>query len=504
MNIKFAAHYAEKLYNEHPNKYDLFGLSNLLSYYNIPNKAFLLDNKNDLISIKPPYIAHAGGEFAAVLSIDSQNTVYYCNNKIIRLRTNTFIDVCSGVVLLAKPSNDSKEPNYKSNLKREILANLLNSFILIGFVITFALLCIQSEVYSSVFMSISLGINLLGLFLTFLLLLSHLNIKTQIGNRICSIFKHSDCNNILESDYASFLGISWSEYGFTYFLGNSLLILLFPEYILWMSLANIIALPYSFWSIWYQAFRAKQWCALCLIVQTILWGIFIVNIIFGMISFPEINVVAAIIFGLLYGMPLIIIHKITKLLFKSKSATNIKQELNSFKANEKVFLALLSQQAYYVIPSNVSKISFGNCHSNIHLTILTNPHCNPCAKMHKRIMQLLIKNNNICVQYIFTSFSSELEISARFLIALHFQYRPSIRHTVFEEWFEKGRYNKESFFKKYPVDFNDSSINEEYQRHVSWVESTKLSYTPFILINGYELPEGYVVEDLRYFTNLRF
>ena len=503
LNVKFTVHYAENLYNEHPNKYNLLGLSNLLSFYNIPNRSFLLENRNDLISIKPPYITYVKGEFATVISIDKQMAVYYSNNRIVRLHTNKFIDICSGIVLLAKPSNDSKEPNYEYNLKRELSVNILNLFIPISFVTVFVLLCIHSEVYSNGFMSISLGINLLGLFLAVLLLLSHLKIKSQIGNKICSMFKHSDCNNISESNVASFFGISWCEYGCAYFLGNSLLILIFSEYTLWMSLINIIVLPYSFWSVWYQGFSAKQWCILCLFVQATLWSLFITNLTFKMISFPEISIISGIIIMLLYGIPLTTIHKITKLLLKSKSVTTIKQELNSFKANEKVFLTLLNEQPFHIISSDVSKIRFGNLHSNIQLTVLTNPHCNPCAKMHERIIDLLKKNNNLCIQYIFTSFSSELEVSARFLIAVHFQYSPSIRDTILKEWFEKGRYNKELFFAKYPVDFNDSFVIQEYHKHKAWGESKKLSYTPFVFINGYELPESYAIEDLIYFHSLK-
>ena len=34
---------------------------------------------------------------------------------------------------------------------------------------------------------------------------------------------------------------------------------------------NIFTLPYSFWSVWYQKAKAKQWCVLCLIIQALLW-----------------------------------------------------------------------------------------------------------------------------------------------------------------------------------------------------------------------------------------
>lgn len=504
LGVKFTASYAEKLFNEHPNKYNLLGLSDLLSFYNITNNAYKLENKEDLILIKTPYIAHIGGDFAAVISIDNQKVVYNSDNKTITLPINKFIDTCSGIVLLAELSPDSKEPNFRENFKKEMIAKLFNASIFMSFILLFALLIIHSEVYNSLFLSISLFINLVGLFVSFLLLLSHLNIKSEIRDRICSIFKHSDCNNILESNAASFLHISWSEYGFSYFLGNLFLILIFPEYASWMFLINIMALPYSFWSIWFQGLKAKQWCPLCLSVQIILWGIFLTNLIFNLISIPQINLFDFTIVTLSYGMPLIILHKLIELLPNVRLATRKTQELNSFKANDKIFITLLNEQPYYEISSEVSKVTFGNPQSKIRLTVLTNPHCNPCARMHKRIEELLKKNNNILVQYIFSSFSSELEVSARFLIAVYLQYSPLDRYTIFEKWFEKGKYDKETFFVKYPVNLNDNSVKEEFQRHKTWVERTKLSYTPFLLVNGYEFPDSYLVEDLVYFSDLEF
>jgi protein-disulfide isomerase len=45
-------------------------------------------------------------------------------------------------------------------------------------------------------------------------------------------------------------------------------------------------------------------------------------------------------------------------------------------------------------------------------------------------------------------------------------------------------------------------IETEFQKHVAWEEKTKLNATPTILINGYQLPDNYKIEDLRYFTEL--
>ena len=54
----------------------------------------------------------------------------------------------------------------------------------------------------------------------------------------------------------------------------STVLLIFPQYINLLALCNLICLPFSFWSVWYQKIRAHAWCTLCLCVQSMLWLLF--------------------------------------------------------------------------------------------------------------------------------------------------------------------------------------------------------------------------------------
>jgi len=44
-------------------------------------------------------------------------------------------------------------------------------------------------------------------------------------------------------------------------------------------------------------------------------------------------------------------------------------------------------------------------------------------------------------------------------------------------------------------------IEIEFQKHVLWREKTQIRATPTVLVNGYQLPENYRIEDLKYFTD---
>lgn len=67
---------------------------------------------------------------------------------------------------------------------------------------------------------------------------------------------------------------SWSEVGFGYFSVSLASLLLFPHMWPALALCNVCCLPYTVWSIWYQRFRARHWCTLCVGVQSTLWALF--------------------------------------------------------------------------------------------------------------------------------------------------------------------------------------------------------------------------------------
>ena len=124
--------------------------------------------------------------------------------------------------------------------------------------------------------------------------------------------------------------------------------------------------------------------------------------------------------------------------------------------------------------------------------------------MHARIEKLLKLNQQMQVQYVFSSFSKELEVSAQFLIAVYQQKSANEREHIYSEWFEKWKFDKERFFKKYPVNIKDVAVVDEFNRHKEWIKTSQLRATPTILVNGFKLPDNYQIEDLNFFTDLEF
>jgi len=271
-------------------------------------------------------------------------------------------------------------------------------------------------------------------------------------------------------------------------------------------LINILTLPFTFWSVWYQWSKAKQWCVLCLIILVLLWSIFIVNCIFGYLCIPELSyqvllnliVTGCCYFVLILGINLLILNLNTE-----KTTQSLRQSMNGMKADESVFSLLLKKQPFFETNDCNSVIRFGNPNSKIQITVFSNPYCNPCAMMHKKIDDLLKKtNNNINIQYILSSFDEKQNSTNKYLIAACLEDKTDSVMHIFNDWFVKGKELKDEYFQQFSLNMENTAINVEFEKHEAWQKKNQLRSTPTVLINGYQLPESYKIEDLRYFTNL--
>ncbi|MCL1933940.1 MAG: thioredoxin domain-containing protein [Candidatus Azobacteroides sp.] len=506
LKVKHTNDFSNRYFNEHPHKYNLFGLSKMLSDYGIENVGTrIADKEKDLFNIECPFIAHYGSDFVAVDKVEPDNVHCFWNGKKITIPVSQFIRGWSGVILLAETTPDSGEPDYPEHRKKERFNIAQKSILISAGVLIFGLAYISNSLFTDLGINLLLIINLIGVYIGYLLVLKQMHIGSQYADKICSLFSKSDCNNVLESEAAKLWGVfGWSEIGLGYFSANVLLLLFLPHTVSLLAVINIFTLPYSFWSVWYQKVKARQWCPLCLIVQILLWTVFILDCIFGYIRTPElysaIILKDILLIGCTYAVLIFGFNLLIPTLSRGNEIEKVKQEINSIKANEEVFKTLLSRQPVYEVSKADSQILFGNPDALLKITVLTNPFCNPCAKMHKRVEKILKDTKrNICIQYIFSSFSPDLEFANKQLIAAYLENEQSEFERIIADWFEKGKPLKEAFFNDLHLNMNNPEIETEFQKHEAWREKTQLRATPTILVNGYKLPDNYKIEDLKYF-----
>ncbi|MDR0207420.1 MAG: hypothetical protein LBI45_09225 [Bacteroidales bacterium] len=501
LDVKYTKQFADKSYFEQPNNTNLYGLSKMFDLYNIPNEAFKADDKKEVLEkLPPPFVVHIDNNLGLLANINEENVKIILDGETINTSKERFLEYWSGIALIAEANEDSAEPNYKNNKREEVIKVLKKCGLVVTFLILLVAAYIKKESYQNIGVNLLLLANLFGIVISFLLLQKDLNILNRASDKLCTMLRSSNCNSKeFEKSASEIFGFKWSEIGFAYFTSNILLLLIMPTFIFYIALANLLSLPYTIWSILYQKFKIKQWCILCLFIQSALWAIFVINLIFGYIKFTTVIYYDAIIIIFsLYVLLCLFLNFLMPNIQIWFDGISTSQSYRRLKANDEVFDGLLKQSSEYIIPKQFSKVFFGNPNAEFFLTVITNPHCAPCAKAHKVLEHFLTKSEKIAVQYIFTSFDVSLDSSSEYLIGAYFA-DPDKAREIYSKWFEEGRLKREIFFLKHPLGTN-KECKIEYMKHREWLMSTEFYETPTILVNGYLFPKDeYSLEELENF-----
>lgn len=493
---------------KHPDYPSLLAISDVLKAFNIENSAFRAD-VNQLDELPTPFLANLksnGGEFAVVTEIDA-NFVFFADErkKINKLSLEDFNSTYAGVVLIA-------EPDHEFLKKRKLLISGLNfrpAVLTLGVLLILATLLYQNAFFSNLNWTITILsiIKTSGLIVSLLLLIQSVDSNNPLIHRLCQSGNKTDCNAILSSKAAQvFNGLSWSEVGFFYFSGTWLLLHFGSgtEGILTvLALLNFLSLPYTVYSINYQYRVAKKWCILCCTIQAILWLEFIpfiVNITkTGFhFNFENVELLRLLLVSLL--TPIIFWFILKPFFQKMEQLSPLKEQLRKFKYNSGLFNHLLTAQPQFKQPDENWSIVLGNVEASQIITMVSNPYCQPCEKMHQLVTEFIDHNDDVQARIVFTAQNNEADLQTpvtRHLMALNALDDKTLVKNALHDWYEQKQKSYESWAKAYPVNF----IESEYYKldaQKEWCEHAEVSFTPTILLNGYRLPSSYQMTDLKY------
>ncbi|MDE6310761.1 MAG: hypothetical protein K2L96_02985 [Muribaculaceae bacterium] len=293
----------------------LFGLTKLLQTYGIESEGLRFDDKAAAYAELPaPVLVQFDGCFAVVESKDSEGVVYKSPDAPAgaRMSKADFLQRWTGVALIAYPTAASTEPDLSAHRFSELIRRLIPWGLWIAALLLLGALGWYSGTFTHPATAVVLALNLFGLYVSVMLVQKSAGIHTASADRVCSIIERTGCNTVLSTN-ASKLGgvISWSAVGFGYFTVNTLVVLLAPEAVWALALLNLFCLPFSFWSIWYQHYRAGAWCTLCLFVQATLWAIFVADFAGGLIHWHSQLWMQPVILLAAYVLVVLITNKLT-------------------------------------------------------------------------------------------------------------------------------------------------------------------------------------------------
>lgn len=451
------------------------------------------------------FLTTNGGIFATVREVKN-NIVEWLHPSfgMKRESVENFRKRWNGIVVAAEINKKSGEKNYLSNRKKEVIEDLRVPLILIGcfFLITNLFYFALSSNWQY---NVLLVTKFIGFVATSLLVWQSVDKDNPFIHRICQLGEKVNCSSILDSNAAQINPwLSWSDVGFLYFLGGFIFLLIYPSsfYLLWLT--GSVALVYSFWSVYYQGFIAKQWCILCLMVQGILWVEFLslapnlfsdFDVLKQSISYiidhlPIYKLLVA------FSIPGVVLLILKPVLDKVKRVDHLDKNLRKFRNNPDLFLSLLHNQPEMpFLPVGMELVNIGNPDAQYTLTMVTNLYCQPCNKAHKKVKDLLDNDVDVNCQIIFAASNDEGDkrgIAARAILSLPTDQQAKGLH----EWYNQEERNIDKFRQEFNISETKKAWNIINQ-HKAWYETAQVHGTPTFYLDGYRMPELYQIDDLK-------
>jgi len=206
LQVKHTHSYASQLYHEHPYYNNLLGISQMLYNYKISNTAVELAKKEDVLLLEVPFIANFANDLVLVYKLTETKVSYKTVDDDIQISLEDFYNQFTGVVLVAEPDADSEEPFYSENRKKESFTHLLKAGLLVATAMLITGVFRYHHFYESFLTTFLLVLNFIGIYIGYLLILKQMRIQSRYADKICTLFKESSCNNVLESKQAKLFG----------------------------------------------------------------------------------------------------------------------------------------------------------------------------------------------------------------------------------------------------------------------------------------------------------
>ncbi len=494
------------LLTQHPDYPSLAAMSATLTALRVENMAVRLTTDR-FAEVPTPFVAHLNsedGQFAFVKSTD-RNIVqwWHTANGWQHQPMADFAANWSGTVLMAEASPTSGEIDYPARLQDEQLKQLRLPVLVVGLMLVAgAVLWLLNQqalpeplpVLPGLLLTKTLGTVVCGLLLAYTL-----NQNNALIRRLCQVGKTGDCGSVLASPGAKLWGwLGWAEVGFAYFAGGLLTLLLGagqPGVVTALAGLGFLAVPFIGYSLYYQRVVVKQWCILCLSVL----ALFLAEAgLFSQTPFAVDTLSWATLPVLVvgFGLPVLAWVFAKPHLLASAALKSMQDDLRRLKTNPDLFLAMLHQQPEMpALPTDMAVVDMGNPDAPHRLTVVTNPFCGPCARLHHDLTALLAQTDTIQVQIIFSVGGAADD--PRNVVAGCVLGQPAPqRETILDDWFAKSHPDVTVWAATHNAQSNTGTVENWLGQHADWCRIARIEATPTVYFDGYQLPDMYQVKDL--------
>ena len=121
IEVPYTRLFAERLYNEHPHRNNMYGLKKMLDVYGVNTVGVRIETK-DLSTLNFPCILHTHGDFAIGLNCTDEKITYMLHGKKTEVEHDVFKQTWTGNALVVSETTEAVEPDLKKHEREEILS----------------------------------------------------------------------------------------------------------------------------------------------------------------------------------------------------------------------------------------------------------------------------------------------------------------------------------------------------------------------------------------------
>ncbi len=475
------------VHNSDPHLPSAFSIIQTLRYFNVKAVAYKTDFSTLLDQQSSSSILHFNindGVFVLLKTInhDFVKVFDYQKNQTIKLSINQFLQVWSGIVI--------KSNNELSVKKRPTTS--LHFFIFL--IITISLLTRLFLIDNILFLATLL--NIVGIYLS----VNALIIKEGGSNKFivnyCNINKEKSCSSIITSN-VSLLGINinLSELSVFYFSFNLIYLILFgianSHFNVVLIYVGVSGLPFVLIGFYYQLFRLRTFCAICLSISVVyllinaLIVFFLKDNFINALSYTPDNLYHLIIS---LGMAFLFVKSSRFVLnYREKYKKNALSE-QLLKRNPEIRNLAFSMGKRIEL-DNIS-ICIGESKVKIEITSVLSLHCKYCKEVALQIINMVSKFSedlkwNICL----ISSKHKDDFSETLELLSMCQKWPDKQLEIIKDWYTLK--NIEDLRGKYFASTINKALEQKLLDSNKEIQQKRISKVPLTILNGKEYSRFY-------------
>lgn len=407
----------------------------------------------------------------------------------------------SGIVLFPE-KNTSWQNAENSSYQKEAFRNKVFAIV---FIVAGLALFTASSINQLYIAAIAFGLlSLTGLTISIFLWGAELGYQSRLVKQVCGAVSSGGCEKVLKSTYAKGVwGITAADASVLYFAAQFIFYLLspyFPGLFNILMPVSILGIPIAGWSIYTQAVKIKEWCALCLAIVSVLVLQAAVSGLLMDLWFQH-TIQPLLFFILLIALFTVGLLPLKAILKTNKTFRHTLAELKKWKTDAGLFITQWQQEQQVDTTIWHKDLLLGKTNAPVLITVACNPYCGPCARAHATLDELLNRFPDKLKILIRLLCNEAAESDKRTMAVKSILQRSATLNDntqlqqMLTDWFAWMDYDK--WVNKWQPG-NDTDITGRLKEHSNWMEQSAIQFTPTIFINGRKLPGRYNLEDMEY------